>query len=54
MKFWSTSNFGLLGAALNFNPSTATSPSAFTGGHNLHKLTLQTGSFTIPVFPPAC
>ena len=55
MKFWSTSDFGLLGAVFNFNPNTATGASAFTGAHNLHKLTLAgPQTVTIPVFPPFC
>jgi hypothetical protein len=54
MKFSSTNNFGLLGAGLNFNPDIATKPSAFIGGHNLHKLSFTADSYIIPVFPPKC
>ena len=54
MKFWSTSNVGLLGAVLNFNANAATAAGAFNGGHNLHKLTLTSDSYTVPVFPPTC
>jgi hypothetical protein len=51
MKFWSTLDVGILGAAINFNAGTA----GFNGGHNLHKLTLSaTNSYQMPVFPPAC
>jgi hypothetical protein len=51
MKFWSTSDIGILGAAINFNAGT----SGFNGGHNLHKLTLSTtNNYVVPVFPPAC
>ena len=52
MKLWSTSDLGILGAAINFNAGA----SGFNGGHNLHKLTLADGgnSYTVPVFPPAC
>jgi hypothetical protein len=51
MKFWSTSDFGILGAAINFNAAAA----GFNGGHNLHKLTLSAAnSYVMPVFPPAC
>src|SRR5215831_2056462 len=39
MKFWSTSDIGILGAAINFNAAAA----GFNGGHNLHKLTLADG-----------
>lgn len=49
-------NIGMLGSMLTVNPNTATRPGVFSGGHNLHKLTLTTEpvSMTIPVFPPAC
>ena len=51
MKFWSTSDLGILGAAINFNAGA----SGFNGGHNLHKLTLSAANvYTVPVFPPAC
>jgi len=51
MKFWSTSDIGILGAAINFNAAAA----GFNGGHNLHKLTLSNAnSYVVPVFPPAC
>jgi hypothetical protein len=51
MKFWSTNEIAILGAAINFNASTA----GFNGGHNLHKLTLtQSGAYVVPVFPPSC
>jgi hypothetical protein len=50
-----TTDIGLLGAVINFNPTAGQNPSAFNGGHNLHKLTLTTtASYTIPVFPPFC
>jgi hypothetical protein len=54
MKFWATSDVGLLGAVLNFNANAATAAGAFNGGHNLHKLTLTNDSYTVPVFPPTC
>jgi hypothetical protein len=42
----------LLGSVINFNP-TVGSADAFSGGHNLHKLTFTTGviTVTVPVFP---
>ena len=50
-----TADAGLLGAILNFNPNSGTQTTAFTGGRNLHKLTLATANtLTIPVFPPSC
>jgi len=55
MKLYSFNDVPLFGAAINFNPDAATNPSAFTQGHNLHKLTLSAaGTLTIPIFPPFC
>ncbi len=55
MKLYSTSDIGLLGAAINFNPNSSTAAGAFSQGHNLHKLRLSTAmTLTIPVFPPGC
>lgn len=48
-----TQNIALLGAVINYNPSTATVSDAFNGGHNLHKLSFTNNviSITVPVFP---
>ncbi|MDX2041335.1 MAG: lamin tail domain-containing protein [Acidobacteriota bacterium] len=55
MKFWRDDDGGIVGAAINFNPNTLASSSAFNQGHNLHHLTLTTNSiFIVPVFPPGC
>jgi hypothetical protein len=59
IKFWSTSDLGILGAAINFNANAAAGnpnhPGDFSGGHNLHKLTLsRADSYLVPVFPPSC
>lgn len=55
MKFWRDDDGGIIGAAINFNPNTLASGSAFNQGHNLHHLTLTTASsFIVPVFPPNC
>jgi hypothetical protein len=55
MKFWPTNpEIAVVGAVLNYNPNAATSSSAFTGGHNLHKLTLASDTATMPIFPPTC
>jgi hypothetical protein len=59
IKFWSTSDIGILGSAINFNANAAVGnpnhPGDFSGGHNLHKLTLSAvNTYTVPVFPPAC
>jgi hypothetical protein len=55
MKFFSQSDIGLLGAAINLNPNASSQSNAFNGGHNLHHLTL-TGAETliIPIFPANC
>lgn len=53
MKLWSVGGNGLLGVALNFNSSAGSNSSAYSHGHNLHKLTLGGNSeYIIPVFPP--
>lgn len=53
LKLWTAGEFGILGTLLNYNPNTASSPGAFNGGHNLHKLTLTAAaSYEIPIFPP--
>jgi hypothetical protein len=55
MRLWSFEDAAIFGAMLNANSDTATSASAFTNGHNLHKLTLTAaGVLTIPIFPPNC
>lgn len=55
MKLYTVNDVGILGAVLNFNPNAAASGAAFTGGHNLRKLTLSTSNvITMPVFAPSC
>jgi hypothetical protein len=55
VKLWTTADAGLFGAVINLNPSAATGASAFSGGHNLRKLTLSTtNSITIPAIAPPC
>ncbi len=55
MKFYATSDRGLIGAVINFNPQAGSNALAFNQGHNLHKLALtDNASLTIPVFPPHC
>lgn len=55
LRIYSLDDIGLLGAAFNFNPNTATMRRAFTDGANLHHLTLTSAaSYTIPVFAPHC
>jgi hypothetical protein len=51
----STADIAIIGAVINANANTGTAAGAFSGGHNLHKLTLSAAAnFTIPVFPPTC
>ncbi|MFN0109996.1 MAG: beta strand repeat-containing protein [Blastocatellia bacterium] len=53
--FGNDGNKGISGAVINFNPNAATSAVAYSGGRNMHKLTLDTSnSLVIPVFPPNC
>jgi hypothetical protein len=55
-KFWSTSDVGILGAAIRLNTTAGDNQAkAFNGGHNLHKLKLTAAdAFVIPIFPPSC
>jgi len=54
MRFWHRTGQAILGAAINFNP-TVGAAGAFTGGHNLHKLTLvNSARMIVPVLPPSC
>lgn len=54
-KIFSQSDIAISGAVLVTNPNTGTSAGSFSGGHNLHKLTLTSAaSFLIPVFPSNC
>ena len=54
MKLWASSNVGIIGAMINYNANAGAQANAFNSGHNLHKLTLTTDSYTIPVFPAPC
>jgi len=52
-KFWAADDRAITGAQITFNPSAGIRPGAFSGGHNLHKLTLTgTSTITIPIFNP--
>lgn len=54
-KLAGTSEIGIFGATINFNPNVASSSGAFNGGHNLHKITFTNAmTYTIPIFPPTC
>ncbi len=55
MKFYSLSDIGIIGAAINMNTGTDDAANAFNGGHNLHHLRLsQAANLIIPVFPSSC
>lgn len=55
LRLWAGEDYGLLGAALNFNPNVAGSALAYLGGRNLHKLTFTASvSLTVPLYPPHC
>jgi uncharacterized repeat protein (TIGR01451 family) len=54
LRVWAEAEIGLTGAIFNYNPNTASSSGAFSGGRSLHKLTLGLDAFTVPVFPPGC
>jgi hypothetical protein len=55
MKLWSgRAKKGLTGAVLYLNTSTLPNVSRFTGGRNLHHLSLTTDELTIPVVVPSC
>jgi hypothetical protein len=55
IKFASQSDVALLGSVINLNPSSDQVADAFSGGHNLHHLTLSASAqLLIPVFPPNC
>jgi hypothetical protein len=50
-----TSDVALLGCIITAHPNLATARNAFTGGRNLHKLTLSAAAvYTMPIFPPTC
>jgi len=54
LKLNSIQNRAIIGAVLNYNSGTFGVPNAFSGGHNLHTLTMTTSQLTIPVFPSGC
>jgi hypothetical protein len=55
LRLYSTSDIGLLGAVLNYNPTAGTAAGASNQGRNLHKLTLtSTQTLIIPIFPANC
>jgi len=54
MKLWASSDRGILGVSMIYNANAAAQANAFNGAHNLHKLTLTSDAYVIPVFPASC
>jgi len=56
MKLYNVNaDVGYLGAMINFNAGATTAAGAFSGGHNLHHLTLSSANtLIVPIFPPSC
>ena len=54
MKFWSTSDVGIMGAVFTGHPGLTSARNAFTGSRNLHKLRLTTDAYLMPIFTPTC
>ncbi|MEP7274258.1 MAG: hypothetical protein ABI882_22375, partial [Acidobacteriota bacterium] len=52
LKLWASTNIGLSGAVLRYNPKKK--GKKFNSGDNLRAVTLTTAGLVIPVFPPAC
>jgi len=54
IKFWSTSDVGILGAVITGHPGLTSARNAFAGGRNLHKLRFTVDAYVMPIFPPTC
>jgi uncharacterized repeat protein (TIGR01451 family) len=55
LKIWAGEDYGILGAAINFNANASALATPVIGGQNLHKLTFtDAASFTIPIIKPKC
>jgi hypothetical protein len=52
MIFAPNGDEGISGAALRYNPNTATNETLFTGGHNLHYLTFAPALLKMPIVAP--
>ena len=54
-KTFSQSDIAISGAAINLNANSGTAAGAFSGGHNLHRLTTSAAAnIVIPIFPGNC
>lgn len=55
LKIWTGEDYGLLGAAINFNPHAKSIPRPVMGGQNLHKMTFTSAAyFIMPAIKPQC
>ncbi|MBI1761725.1 MAG: lamin tail domain-containing protein [Acidobacteria bacterium] len=55
LKIWAGEDYGILGAAINFNPNAKSLPRPVSGGQNLHKLTFTNAAyFIMPAIKPHC
>lgn len=55
IRLFSQEGYPINGALLNRNTNANSNSNAFNGGHNTHQLkAAESGTMTLPVFPPAC
>ncbi len=55
LKIWAGEDYGVLGAAINFNANARSLPRPVMGGQNLHKLSFTDAAyFVMPVIKPRC
>lgn len=55
LKIWTGEDYGILGAAINFNPNAKSLPRPVIGGQNLHKMSFtNTAYFIMPAIKPRC
>lgn len=55
LKIWAGEDYGILGAAINFNPNAKSLPRPVIGGQNLHKMTFTSAAyFIMPAIKPRC
>ena len=55
LTIWTGEDYGVLGAAINFNPNAKSLPRPVIGGQNLHKMTFTSAAyFIMPAIKPRC
>lgn len=55
LKIWAGEDYGILGAAINFNPNAKSLARPVIGGQNLHKMTFTSSAyFILPAIKPRC